>query len=180
MKLIKFLMALIIIAGFSIIYSAEARATTGADIGYIESNSGGVWQYDFTFGNTSTSEDMYSVFLFLDVSDPITVTGSALPDYWFGTVWEGENTTTYLNAMSTDSSAYIGAYDSPGGFSFTADQQISGFDWHAAFKDGAGDLSTLTGAATNNTPPVVPEPVSTILFITGGAVMAVRKRFRRK
>ena len=180
MKLIKFFMVLIAITGLSIMVSAEARAVTStasADIWYNEENSGGVWQYDFTFSNTS-SEYLYGVFLFLNVSEPITVTGGSLPDYWFGTVWEGENTTTYLDAMSINSSYYIAPGESLNKFSFTTDQQISGFDWHAAFK-GDGSISNIAGTAMVG-PPVVPEPVSTILFLTGGAVMAARKRFGRK
>ena len=176
MKLIKIFMVLITIMGLSIMFSAEAPAATGAEIVYMEKDLGeGLWQYDFTFSNnTSSTSDLYGVALFMDVSEPITVTGSPLPDYWFGTVWEGQNTTTYLDTMSINSSYYIAPGTSLSGFSFITDQQIAGFDWHAAFNSDSG-VSNIAGTAV-----VVPEPVSTILFITGGAVMAVRKRFRKK
>ena len=99
MKLIKFLMVLIIITGLPIMFSAEARATTGADIYYEESSGGGVWTYTYTFENTSTAgESLYKVFL--DFGEPLTATGSALPNNWVGTVWEGTHTTYFLSTMS--------------------------------------------------------------------------------
>ena len=180
MKLIKFFMVLITITGLSIMVSAEAPAATGADIVYQETNTegGGWWEYDFTFSNTSTnSESLYNIFL--DFNEPVTVTGSSLGDGWIGIVWWGTNERTYMDTMSQSSSGYIDAGNSLGVFSFTADQQIGDIGWYAEFRDTSGGLSNLTGTATN-TPPVVPEPVSTILFITGGAVMAARKRFGRK
>ena len=174
MKLARFLMVLIFIAGLSVMFSAEARADTGANIVYQEMDlGGGLWQYDYTFYNTSDSESLYKVFL--DFDSPVTVTGSSLPYGWVGVVWDGTYTTTFMDTMSIYSSEYIAANSFEDGFSFTVDSKVGDIGWYAEFRDTTGGLSNLTGATV-----VVPEPVSTILFITGGAVMAARKRFRRK
>ncbi len=185
MKLIKFFMALIIIMGLSM-FSAEAPAATGADargadILYQETDLGeGLWQYDYTFYNTSDiGISLYKVFL--DFDKLVTVTGAPLPSDWVGTVWEGTNITYFLSTMSVNQDTYIDAGDSLGGFSFEVNDRVGDIGWYAEFSTGEGGvLSNLTDITAAAPPPVVPEPVSTILFITGGAVIAAMNRFRRK
>ena len=179
MKLIKFFMVLIAITGLSIMFSAEARATTNANIYYDVSGGDGLWTYNFTFENTSTAgESLYKVFL--DFDEPLTATGSDLPSDWVG-IWEGTYTTYFLGAMSVNRATYIDAKSSLDEFSFTVNQQIGNIGWYAEFMDASNNLSNKTGTTTTSSAlPVVPEPVSTILFITGGVVMAARERFRRK
>ena len=121
MKLIKFFMVLIAITGLSIMLTAEARATTGADIYYEESSEGGLWTYNYTFENTSNAgESLYKVFL--DFGEPLTATGSDLPNNWVG-IWEGTYTTYFLGAMSVNRGTYIDAKSSLDEFSFTVDRK---------------------------------------------------------
>jgi hypothetical protein len=106
----------------------------------------------------------------LDFDQPVTTNGSALPTAWWGAVWEGDNTTSFMSAMSTKPATYITAGNSLGGFSFTVDQQVGEVPFHAEFID----TDSFDGTT------VVPEPLSMILFAAGGGTMALRYRMRRK
>ncbi len=174
MKIKKPLMLLIVLASL-IIFADMPLAAPSASIMYQETAlSGGSWQYNYTFNNTSvTGEYLYKVFL--DFNQIATVTGSPLPTGWFGTVWDGSHTTTYLDAMGTNSTYYIAANNSLSGFSFTSNYQAGSIPFHAEFDDGAGKLFVTSG-----TTAVVPEPISTVLFLTGGTLLVVRNRWKRR
>ena len=173
MKLIKAFMVVVIITGLSL-FASGASAVTGANILYQETAlEGGLWEYSYTFENTSTEESLYKVFL--GFGETRSVTGSPLPSDWVG-LWEGDYSISFLATMSLNPDTYIGVGDSMGGFVFTVDAQLGDISWYAEFMDENGDVSNRRG----NTSPIVPEPVSTILFLTGGVVMAARSRFKKR
>ena len=173
MKLIKSFMVVVIIIGLTM-FAAGASADTGTSILYQETPlEGGLWEYSYTFGNTSTNgESLYKIFL--GFGETLNVVGSPLPSDWVG-LWEGSYATSFLDAMSVNPSTYIAAGDSMNGFVFTVDAQLGDVFLYTEFKDNSGGLSNLTENIA-----VVPEPISTILFLTGGVVMAVRSRFKKR
>jgi len=137
-----------------------------------ETNIGsGWWQYDYTISNTSDTGESLYMFL-LDFEQTVTVEGSTLPTAWFGVVWEGTNDTTFVDAMSFNPATYVSAGDSLAGFSFRADTQLGNLSYHAEFIN----TSSIDGITSNSASPVAPEPVSTVLFLTGGVIMAFRYR----
>ncbi len=67
----KEFLAAVILAVSIFVFSAMALASPGASILYQETDLGtGLWQYDYTFNNTSTAdESLYSVYLFYPAGD---------------------------------------------------------------------------------------------------------------
>ncbi len=121
----KKLLASVILAVSLLMISSMALASPSASILYLETDLGGsLWQYDYTFYNTSTADE-YLYKVYLDFGQELTATGSPLPTGWYGTVWEGENiNATSLDAMTIDQSYDIAANDYLGGFDFTVNYQL--------------------------------------------------------
>lgn len=179
MKKKMLLMAVLAVSMF-LFSSVGAFATSSADILYLETDLGnGMWQYDYTFGNTSTAgEYLYSVFL--DLDHTAGVTGSPLPADWAGIVWEGSNNTPTLDTFSLSPASDIAAGSSLGGFSFTVDYQAGNIPYTAYFTNHENSFGMESGTTSGTQVPVAPEPISSILFLSGGAVMAARRRLIKK
>jgi hypothetical protein len=172
MKQRNLLMA--IIASSILAISSITFASPGASILYQESDLGnGLWSYDYTFNNISdNNEYLYSVWL--DFSRSVTVTGLALPIGWSGTVWNGTNTTVYLETSSTALSYDIASGNSKSGFGFTINYQAGNNPYTAYFDDHAGNTSFTSG-----TTALAPEPLSFILFLSGGVMLTVRNYLKK-
>jgi hypothetical protein len=169
------LITAVVVMGLLLGAGASHAVSPSASIMYTETNlGGGSWQYDYLFTNTSDpGSSLYKIFLFFDHS--ASVTGSPLPTGWFGIPWEGSNTTSFLQTMSLSPSTDVAPGSSLSGFSFTVDYRAGDLPFTAEFDNGAGGgISVWRGTTT-----VVPEPVSTVLFVAGGAALALRKRFRK-
>ena len=113
----KFLITAVLIMSM-FVFSSMALAAPSASIWYTESDAGGGWwQYDYQVDNTSSaSEYFYS--MYLDFSSEVDEVGLALPTGWDGVVWMGSNTTTSVDAYSTDPGNDLAAGNSLSGYSF--------------------------------------------------------------
>ena len=156
----------------------SAHAAPGASIMFNEAAvSGGYWKYDFTFRNTSSEEYLYGVRL--EFSGLTDVISPVLGGSWEG-MWGNLSPALFLEAHSSNRAFDIASGNTVTGFSITSSSQIGDTAFTAFFDDHNGNRSYTTGATAMNTSPVAPEPVSTVLFLSGGAIMAIRFRLKRK
>ncbi len=170
----KFLIPAVLILSM-LVFSSMALATPSASILYNETAlGGGWWQYDYTVNNTSDAGE-YFYSMFLDFSSTSNEEGLALPSGWDGTVWMGTNTTAYVDTYSTAPGNDLAAGSSLSGFSFKVDYQAGSLPYTAYFSDHADPENTYT-----TTGVTAPEPISSILFLAGGAVLAGRRYLRRR
>ncbi|HDH11380.1 MAG TPA: hypothetical protein ENG83_04140 [Nitrospirae bacterium] len=150
--------------------SSMALAATGANIVYEETNlGGGLWQYDYTFYNASGSEYLFAVDLLLD--QWATVDWLNIPTGWDSTLSGFTPTVTdFIDTASNDLPYDIAPGSSLGLFSFTLDYQAGSISYDAYFDDGS-----VTSGVT-----VTPEPISSILFLSGGATLGIRRYLKRR
>jgi hypothetical protein len=97
-----------------------------------------------------------------------------------GHLYYDENVTSSTPGLFTDVKSFM--Y-----WSGTEDTADSTNAWRFSYKYGTQDVSPKTSAryawAVRNgdsAPPVVPEPISSVLFIAGGATLGFRKLRKRK
>ncbi len=151
-----------------------APATPSANISYRETTLGsGLWQYDYTFFNTSNNNEyLYSVDLLFGQTH--TVTGLPLPSGWNSTIWEGEHETDFMVSFSTNISFDIAAGSSLSGFSFTVDYQLRDIAYSADYDDHQGGIFSTSGYT------VTPEPLSAVLFFSGSIPLIIRRYLKNK
>ena len=159
----------------------------------------GLWDYSYSLNNSRdvsnfileiTEEGSFDTFI-----DVIIEGSSAIP----GTNFHGPQTWTMDGSFTLPDPIYGYKFENgtnPLTVSFTTDRDPVWGNFYA--KDGmfAGDpvyavnagLTNLTSSDTNDfivrpnggaNPPVVPEPISSVLFLVGGATLGLR-RFRKK
>ena len=160
----------------SLFISSPISAAPSASILYAEADlGGGLWQYDYTFrNNSSNNEYLYSVYL--NFSQEVTVDWVDIPTGWDNNLWgHTPESTIFLDSFSTSANNDITAGTSLGVFSFTVDSQVGNLSYNAYFDDHLGGFTSTTGSST-----VVPEPVSLVLFLSGGALLGIRKYFTGK
>ena len=177
---IKSTLTSVIVAMSLLIFSQAAMAATNASILYDETDIGnGYWKYDYTFANLSTNNEyLFGVQFYFGNQYDIGGTQS-------GGSWDLISTTSFLGTHSSSHANDITAGDSLSGFSFTIKNQIGNLSYAAFFDDHNGNRSYNTGSTSLNlietaNPAVAPEPISTVLFLTGGVTMAFRYRQKRK
>lgn len=171
MRLKKLFITAVVAVGM-LMSAAMAFATPSASILYLETDLGGSWQYDYIFQNNSDAgEYLYKVNM--DFGQLLDVTGDTLPSGWTTTMWEGTNNTSYVDAFTTDTSYDIAPGSSQSGFRFTVNQQVGSLAYTAEFDDYQNQYAIAGNTA------VVPEPISSVLFLTGGAVMGCRRFFKK-
>lgn len=170
MKLRKLLITTIVVGSLFII-SSIALATPNASLLYLETDLGnGLWQYDYTFYNTSTTESLYSVYLYF--TQDTSFTGTSLPTGWDGIVWDGNTwTTNFADTYSTGTNYDIAAGSSLNGFSFTVDYHAGNISYDAYLSED----NVVSG-----TTALVPEPISSILFLSGGVTLVFRTYLKRR
>ena len=173
MKTTRILALLVMIVSIFAMPILASAALPSASVLYLEKEiEPGMWQYDYTVTNTSArGSDLYS--LRLNLGSVINFTGAALPLSWIGLPREGNNTNDFLRTVSMSGAYDITAGSSLGGFSFTTQQRIRDVEYEAEFWNGQ-NTSIIAGTVA-----VAPEPVSTVLFLTGGAAMFIRSRMKK-
>ena len=177
MKTTRILALLVMIVSIFAMPILASAALPSASVLYLEQEiAPGMWQYDYTVTNTSApGSDLYS--LRLNLGSVINFTGAALPLSWIGLPREGNNTNDFLRTVSMSGASDITAGNSLGGFSFTTQQRIGDVEgdveYEAEFWNGQ-NTSIIAGTVA-----VAPEPVSTVLFLTGGAAMFIRSRMKK-
>jgi len=169
------LLHLCLAAYILLITAPGAFAAANSSILYTEKSLGnGLWQYDYIFNNTSTTESLYSVYFYF--AQETSFTGTAQPSGWNGIVWDGDTwITDFADIYSTGSSFDIPAGNSLSGFSFTVDYQAGNIPYDVFFN---GDI--VVSGTTAPMPAVVPEPVNSTLFIIGGTLLTGIRYLRRK
>ena len=176
----KYLFKMLIVISLFML-AQSALASPSASILYDETElSGGYWQYDYTFLNTSSSEYLYSVRL--EFSESLEVSNPTLGASWEG-MWGNLSPTIFLETHSINNANDIAAGNELSGFSFRTNSQIGNVAYTTFFDDhnsGRSFTTEITALNVIGNVAVVPEPISTVLFLSGGATMAFRYRQKRK
>ncbi|MBI5195695.1 MAG: PEP-CTERM sorting domain-containing protein [Nitrospirae bacterium] len=158
--------------------SSVAGAAQSANLTYLEmALPGGWYQYDYTAANTSTNGAKLWTFNFW-FSEAATFTWLNVPTGWstdhpFLSGYEETSTDPYTLANA------VLPGNSLSGFRFKSDYQLGDMPFEAYFITTSGGLSSSSGMTSGTSVPVVPEPISSILFLSGGATLAV-KRLRKR
>lgn len=167
-----------------LLISSAAGAAVSANLTYVETAlQDGWYQYDYTAFNTSTTANAYLYDLgFWHYNEAATFEWLSRPTGWVdpGT-WSNWMEETYSDGFAYD----IPAGSSLSGFSFKTDYQAGSIEFDALFRYQTpapyGTLAGTYGGMTSGTSvPVVPEPISAILFLSGGATLAFRKYAGKK
>jgi hypothetical protein len=171
----KRIIQLLFIVSCLLIFSSFAFASSGASILYQETQEQGLWHYAFTFSNTSTNNEyLHSVWLNFDAF--YTISNPVLPAGWGGP-WGKISSASFEEAHTSINEIMAG--NELSGFGFSSNRQIGNIDFTAYFNNHQGTTYSYSGEG-EPIPPVVPEPVSAVLFVVGVATLGAGRFIRRK
>lgn len=176
MKDKKFLVSLVVAALSLFMVSSIALAVPSTNVLYQEVDiGGGTWRYDYAVYNTSNNGENINELWINFIPTTISLPLLSISDEWaLDPIY---HYSTYYDAEAV-SGAHIYPVDSALiipenfiSFSYLAYRQQSSIYYAVNFTDS----STLWGDAS-----LVPEPISSILFLSGSAMLTIRGYLRRK
>jgi len=184
MKLLRILYPILVVAVIFGLSNGIVWATPSAQVLYSETPlGGGLWEYDYTFYNTSdpiadAGYDLYD--LFLNVSPAVT-----LSNILSATNWDFiSDSSTFIDWSSTmPGEPPIGSDIAPGtslsGFSLTSDTQLASLSFDATLSNPNDPINPVVFPGTT---ALVPEP-STLILVGSGLIGLTgygRKKFCKK
>lgn len=189
MQKVKLLIATGILVVSILLASSVAWAKASADLVYIETPlTEGWYQYDYTAYNTSTAgEALWDIGFWYnpDAAFIATFTWLSIPTGWTLAAYSD---TRVEEVWSTDvlNTPYTRLYTVPAGgslsgFNFEIDRRLGDIEFDAYFLTST-NANVSSGGITHGTTvvPIVPEPISSILFLSGGAMLTVRTYLKKR
>ncbi len=172
----KRIFKILLVVSSLLIIPSLAFASSSANVLYQETQEGGLWHYEFAVSNTSNNNEyLYGVWLNFDAF--YTILEPMLPEGWTGpwgkiSLASFEETHTNTNEIAPGNELK--------GFGFFSNQKIPTILYTAYFTNHSGVVSSHSDTSVLTSTPVVPEPLSAILFVVGGVIVGTASYVKRR